>query len=183
MGVYFQTKYLSEFSCSSVTYKKCYLELKKGWWLIVVMSCSWLSQQNKVTFVRTFCFLQISPSSWLEFRFGYVCILWASSCANHSFHFVVLDFYRICLTRTAIGMKPASTASSARILWWTNLLLQKRNIYFVLTATPTNTLPNVMSARRLLCQVRMLTFWTIYQAQTQEICEKYFSLTISTKSC
>lgn len=78
----------------------------------------------------------------------------------HSAYSGVLDFYRICLTRTATGMKPASTASSARIHWWTNLLLQKRNIYFVPNATPTNTLPNVMSARRLLCQVRMLTFWT-----------------------
>lgn len=75
-----------------------------------------------------------------------------------SVYSVAFNFYRICLTRTATGMKPASTASSARIHWWTNLLLQKRNISFVLIATPMNTLPNVMSARRLLCQVRILTF-------------------------
>lgn len=77
-----------------------------------------------------------------------------------SVYSVVLDFYRICLTRTATGMKPAFTASSARTRWWTSLLPLKRNIYFALTATPMNTLPNVMSARRLLCQVRMLTFGT-----------------------
>jgi len=104
----------------------------------------------------------------------------------HSAYSVVLDFYRICLTRTATGMKPASTASSARIHWWTNLLLQKRNIYFVLIATPMNTLPNVMSARRLLCQVGMLTFWTKIRLNIKpklsNIYDKCFSKAISAKS-
>lgn len=127
------------------------------------MSCSWLSQQNKFTFVRTFCFPQSSPSpGWGSdldvFAFSELPVVQTI----HSTYSVVLDFYRICLIRTATGMKPASTASSARIPWWTNLLLQKRNIYFVLTATPMNTLPNVMSARRLLCQVRMLTNTAIF---------------------
>lgn len=136
------------------------------------MSCSWLSQQHKFTFVGTFVFLsrgKLAPapgcSSYLDvFAFSELPVVQTI----HSTYSVVLDFYRICLTRTATGTKPASTASSARIHWWTNLLLQKRNICFVLTATPTNILPNVMSARRLLCQVRMLTFWTKYQAQTQQ---------------
>lgn len=128
------------------------------------MSCSWLSEQSKFTFMRTFCFLELcelasAPGCGLDldvFVFPELPVVQTI----HSTYSMVLDFYRICLTRTVTGTKPASTASSARIHWWTNLLLQKRNIYFVLIATPTNTLPNVMSARRLLCQVRMLTFWT-----------------------
>lgn len=97
----------------------------------------------------TFCLIQICMFAFSELP---------SVPTIHSVYSVVFNFYRICLTRTATGMKPASTASSARIHWWTSLLLQKRNTCFVLIATPMNTLPNVMSARRLSCQVRILTF-------------------------
>lgn len=160
MWLYSQRKYLNEISCSSAAYKKLrLLWTEKG--SIVVMSSSWQSQQNKFTSIGTFCFLELrksAPGRGSDLDVLY--ILWASSWQIvYSAYSVVLDSYRICLTRTVTGTKPASTASSARIHWWTNLLLQKKNIYFVLIATPTNTLPNAMSARRLLCQVRMLTFW------------------------
>lgn len=132
------------------------------------MSCSYHSKISSPS-SEHFIFFKLAPApGWNSdlgvFAFSELPVVQTI----HSTYSVVLDFHRICLTRTAIGTKPASTASSARIHWWTNLLLQKRNICFVLTATPMNTLPNVMSARRLLCQVRMLTFWTEYHIQTQE---------------
>lgn len=73
--------------------------------------------------------------------------------------YVVWDFYRTCPTRIVIGMKPASIASSARTPWWTNLLLRRKNTFFVPNVTQMNTLPSVASAKRPSCQVRSCPLW------------------------